>query len=107
MPWDTIHDYINDPAGFDAHHRQWKAQEGEIKAEADHKTTWPWERHLCMLEAVADAARTVLAAARLQCIPGSEPPTVEELAMAWNRVSTAMLSLANALDVLDALDAEE
>lgn len=26
MAWSTIHDYINDPAGFEAHHRQWQSQ---------------------------------------------------------------------------------
>lgn len=50
MGWNTIQDYINDPAGFESHHRQWKAIAPKGLADDDR---------VSKLEAVANAARTV------------------------------------------------
>lgn len=73
MAWNTVHDYINDPAGFEAHHRQWKAQgahwhtavskafqfceaEQARGAEQSHDLS-----RVLALEVIADAARVYMA----------------------------------------------
>jgi len=99
MSWNTIDDYINDPAGFDAHHRQFKAMENgmaneQILADSNVKpggnyvsgvgTLPPYTRKL---EAVANAARVVVA------VGGPLDPYDGE----W-------VALADALDVLDGGD---
>ena len=46
MPWNTIQDYINDPAGFDAHHKQWVAQGGDMEVN-DEMAYIETERAMC------------------------------------------------------------
>ena len=95
MPWDTIHDYINDPAGFDAHHKQWVAQGGDMSG--GEVSTNPiicnGDMRLAYLEAIADAARAVHAAYRkdqLWLTPLTPYKALGELSV-----------LADALDTLD------
>lgn len=78
MAWNTVHDYINDPGGFEATHRRFKAATGGVNAAALYLMENPVDahgarvrdpchyhkialaeaqRHAHKLEAVADAAR--------------------------------------------------
>ena len=68
--WSTVQDYINDPAGFEAHHRQWKAQEG---AQGREEETMTEKR--CPMLVIAN------------CIPGggwSNPYCIGEYCAWWN-----------------------
>ena len=62
MAWDTVHDYIRDPAGFEAHHRQWEALCGSMTSEqvSTNPIIYESDLRLTALEAVADAARAIV-----------------------------------------------
>lgn len=124
MAWDTIHDYINDPAGFEAHHRQFKAQGGGI-ASGQVRRDWGPEQyikiqdyviynrlykgqpdhlshadiiiaHVRKLEAVADAARAVRSG-----------PALDAEQVGVRSVIVSSRDWQTLADVLDKLDGKE